>query len=70
MNPSTYRRGLVVLLLGVTLCLGAAGAQAQQLIIKGMYGMIASGTAPPGTLRGVFAASRSPTRSRAPTATP
>ena len=64
-------RPLVTACLALALCAVAPQARAQQLIIKGMYGMMAGTQAPPGVYAGMFGAHfAGPTRSGAPTATP
>ena len=47
-------RPLVTACLALALCAVAPQARAQQLIIKGMYGMMAGTQAPPGVYAGMF----------------
>jgi hypothetical protein len=56
MTPFRASRILRVLALALGLAAAAAGAGAQQLIIKGMYGMMAGTQAPPGVYAGMFGA--------------
>jgi hypothetical protein len=56
MHRKTFPRRFVVLLFAAALGLTAAGANAQQLIIKGMYGMMSGTQAPPGLYAGMFGA--------------